>query len=72
MEHRIDVKVLTGEQRLVIMLYYWGPVGTTESTIARDLTELLDEIYTRDRVHTIRRAAERRLRAAADVGSVAA
>jgi len=72
MEHRIDVKVLTGEQRLVIALYYWSPDGTTETTIAQDLTELLDEPYTRDRVHTIRRAAERRLRAAAEVGPVAA
>lgn len=72
MEHRIDVEVLSGEQRLVIALYYWGPDGTTEREIAEDLTDLLDEVYTRDRVHTIRRAAERRLLAAARRQAVAA
>ena len=72
MEQRIDVGSLTGEQRLVIALYYWGPVGTTETTIAEDLSDLLGDEYTRDRVHTVRLAAIRRLRAAASPKAIAA
>lgn len=64
MEHRLHLNKLTRTERLVLLLFYAGENGrTSEAQIAADFAELFPtEDWNRDRVNTIRRAAERKLR----------
>lgn len=64
MEHRLHLDRLSGTERLVLLLYYAGEDGTTsDAQIAADFAELFPlEAWKRDRVNTIRRSAERKLR----------
>ena len=63
MEHRVQLGRLSGDEWLVVLLFYFGELGkTSEAQVASDLTDLLGEPWSRDRVHTVRRSALRTLR----------
>lgn len=64
MEHRLHLDKLTGTERLVLLLYFFGEDGqTSDARIAVDLNDLTAEHWTRDRVNTIRRALSANSRA---------
>ena len=60
---RINLEALDWRERAVILLIY--AAGYTESEAAEELDGLYDDVYTRDRVHTVHRAALRKLRRSA-------
>ena len=61
---------LNGDQVYVIAGLYWA--GMSEHELARELTESRGVEVTRDRVHCIRRTAERKLLRAMQAATVVA